>query len=52
MLAKRSLFFRYIVCFVPGVVFPVGGLLLKFDDFSLVLNILSLQQRLIGFHST
>ena len=31
MLSKR--YFRYFVCFVPGLVFPVGGALLKFDDF-------------------
>ena len=36
MLSKRSLFFRYFVCFVSGLVFPVGGSLLKFADFPLV----------------
>ena len=29
MLSKRSYFFCYSVCFVPGLVFPVGGSLLK-----------------------
>ena len=37
---------------MPGLVFPVGGALLKFVDFPLVKNILSLPQRLFGFHST
>ena len=46
------LIFRYFVCFVPGLVVPVGGLLLKFVDFPLIKNILSLPQRLFGFHST
>ena len=40
------------MCFVPGLVFPVGGSLLKFVDFPLVWNILSLLQRLFGFHCT
>ena len=36
MISKRSFFFRYFVCFAPGLVFPVGGSLLKLVDFSLV----------------
>ena len=36
MLSKISDFFRYFVCFVPGLVFPVGDSLLKFVDFPLV----------------
>ena len=40
------------MCFEPGLVVPVGGSLLKFVDFPMVKNILSLPQRLFGFHST
>ena len=36
MFSQRSLCFRHFLCFVSGLVFPVGSLLLKFDDFPLV----------------
>ena len=36
MFSDRSLFFRHFLCFVSGLVFPVGSLLLKCDDFPLV----------------
>ena len=33
---QKILIFRYFVCFVPGLLFPVGGSLFKFVDFPLV----------------
>ena len=36
MLSKRSEFFRYFLCFLPGLVFPVAGSLSKFVDFPLL----------------
>ena len=49
---QKILFFRYFVCFAQGLVFPIGGSYLKFVYFPLVKTILSLPQRLFGFHST
>ena len=45
--SKRSESFRYYVCFVPGLVFPVGGSL-----FSAGLEHSLLPHRLPGFNST
>ena len=51
MFSQSSLCLLSFLCFVSGLVFPVGGLLLKFDDFPLVWNILSPPQLLFGFYS-
>ena len=45
------MFSSFFLCFASGIMFPVGGLLLAFDDFPLVKNILSPPQQLFGIYS-
>ena len=47
---QKILLFPLFCVFLPGLVFPVGDSLLKFDVFPLVKNILTLP--LCAFHST